>query len=173
MNNVLRSAAVVVAGLATSAHAQLVPPVLRIDFVTSAVPLSPVLTVLIALAVAAVALYALGRRRARGTLLSWLAIGLVALPAAWLVAQTHFISDARAVYPTYDLPLVTSPATISSIDVGIFEATNRTGAPVVLTAVNFNPGGYNYYVSEPETTCTANLTLLPGQACVVFIRSTG
>ena len=162
--------------VAASASAQIAPPVLEVDFTTVgtvAVPLSPVLSVAIAIAIAAVGLFILRRSRLGTRLMSW-AIILAVLPLAYALMQTPIISQAQAITPPIPLPLASSPVIATGPSFfDYIQATNVTGRSITIVAVKYNPGGYDYYVDTVNTTCVHGLSLAPGASCLIRILSLG
>lgn len=163
-------------GIAASASAQIAPPVLEVDFTTltaAAVPLSPALSGAIAIAIAAVGLFILRRSKRGSQLMSW-AIILAALPFAYALMQTPIISQAQALPPPIPLPLTSSPVIASGPSFfDYIQATNVTVSSIKIVAVNYNPGGYDYYVDTVNTTCVSGLILAPGASCLIRILSLG
>lgn len=166
---VARCAALSLYGFATLAAAQPAPQ-LEVDFTSATIPLSPVLSVLIAVVIAACGLYALRRSRGAGRLVSWLVVASAALPLTHALTHTQWISEARAV-PFIELPLTTSPATIAVTGSGgVYRATNSTGTNVSLIAIKLNnPSGYIIYA--PNTTCTPGASLAPGGSCLIDVEA--
>lgn len=141
---------------------------LEIDFTSATLPLSPLLTVLVALAVGALGLYALRKTRGRARLVSWLVIGLAALPIAMESAHLRLIGAAQAI-PAATVALTTSPAIVTvSPTVPLYIATNVTNTNVTITGVRIvGTGGFALDVAD--TTCVVGLSLPPGAKCYVYL----
>jgi hypothetical protein len=152
---------------AQTAYAQPQPQI-EIDFTAVAVqsqqiPLSPVLTILIALALAATGVAILKRKARGGRWLGMLLVGL-AVAASWpALNKTSFISDAAAISGVF---LSASPGTLNIVGAGTYTAFNVSGSPLVLTAVKLNnPGG----LSITGGTCIAGLLLVNKATCTVVV----
>ncbi|MEO8849848.1 MAG: hypothetical protein ABI440_14615 [Casimicrobiaceae bacterium] len=166
-------AALASACLCSSAvYAQATPPLLEVDFTSVTLPLSPMLTMAIAAAVAIVAAIALRRNRGHARVLSALVVGSALLALATL-GPMQFVSRAMANLPQTPLLLTTSPATLSEFFTGQVIVTNATGQNTTIVAITYNTFGVDYYISEPETTCSVGLALAPGATCVITIDSLG
>ena len=157
----------------TVVWAQVTPPVLEVDFTSATVPLSPLLSALIAIAIACVGLYALRRSRGGARLLSIFVVVAAALTLGNALIPAQLISRAIAVFPTTPLTLVTSPATLAENFVGVVNVTNANNVNVTITAIKYSPFSFDYYLSVSETTCAVGLVLPPGATCVVMLRSLG
>ena len=167
-SGIARTGGLLPMGFAASAMAQPVPQ-LEIDFVSATLPLSPLLTLLIAVTVGTLGIYALRRAHARTGPAATMVVALAAGALAALVTQWQPISDATAKLVTQPLPLTVSPA-IVTVALGGYQAINATGANITLTAVRLdNPQG-GEFVETPPTTCTVGLTLAPGASCIVFVN---
>ena len=158
--------------VAVHASAQIAPPVLEVDFTTPGpVPLSPALPVAIAVAIAALGLWILRRNRT-GTRLM---LALCAAVLAYALTNTSIISQVDASPPPpIPLPLTSSPTIVTGPSYfDYIQTTNLTGTPIIITAVKYNPGGYDYYVDTANTTCVPGLRLRPGAFCFIRILSLG
>lgn len=141
---------------------------LDIDFTSVTLPLSPLLTVLVAVAVGTLGLYALRKARGRARLVSWLVITLAVLPIAMQAAQVRPIGVAQAI-AAGSIALTTSPAVVTPTE-PIYIATNVTGTNITITAVKvIGAGPYSIYL--PNTTCVAGLSLPPGTSCEVALAA--
>jgi hypothetical protein len=160
--------------VAACASAQIAPPVLEVDFTTATVPLSPALSVVIAIAIAVAALFALRRTRGGARLMSW-AIVLGSLPLAYALMHTPIISQAQAMpTPSIVLPLTSNPVIVTGpAYFDYVQAINVTGSRITIVAVKYNPGGYDYYLDTATTTCVPGLALAPGAFCFIRILSLG
>ena len=154
-------------GFAASALAQPAPQ-LEIDFVNATLPLSPMLTVAIAIVVGALGVYALRRTRARGGLASWMAAAVAAGALAALITQMHPIRDAAAMI-AQPFPLSVSPALVAVPGPNVYLATNTTNTNMTLVAVKLNNPLSGQFIYMPLTTCVAGLTLAPGGSCLVDV----
>jgi len=169
----MQSAVVSVAAIASSSSAQVIAPVLEIDFVTeiAGLPLSSGLFVAIA-AVLAAAGGLLFRRRRFGSRLMTLLLGAAIL--GYAMVQLPLIGRAEAGPAPIALTLSSSPTIVTGPEYfGSILATNATGKQITIVGVSYNPGTYNYFISVAETTCVAGLELPPDGTCVIRIRSTG
>jgi len=159
-------AAILLCAFAPTAMAQ-PTTVLEIDFTgASALPLSPLLTVLIAIVVGGCAIYALRRMRGRARHAVWMILGIAALPIVGALLHARAVGDAQAV-PFTPLPLQASPATIGVSNPGGFEATNTTSGNISLIAVKLDNAGP--FTINPDTTCIAGLNLAPGASCFISV----
>lgn len=151
--------------LASSAMAQ-PNPVLEIDFTSATLPLSPLLTLLIAVVIGGCGLLALHRMRGRARHAIWMILGIASLPIIGTLSHEHAIGIAQA-NPYIPLSLQTSPATIGVIYPGTFQATNMTSGNISLIAVKLDNAGP--LTVNPESTCVAGLPLAPGASCLVSV----
>jgi hypothetical protein len=151
----------------------LTPPRLEIDFSGGSIPLSPMLSVLIAIAVAAVGIVALRKMPRRGTLPL---IGALIVAAGALALSTggvRLMGRAQAALPTTQLTLGASPTVINTTFLGNMTVINGLSTPITIAAVTYDTGSYDYYVDAANTTCVTGVTLLPGGTCVIRILSLG
>jgi hypothetical protein len=162
-----------IAAASAGAFAQATPPTLEIDFATAgAVPLSPAIAVVIALAVFAMGAWALRRRRAGSASTLLLAVAALALYTA--DRGIALVSRAEAVVLTMDLTLTASPTILTTtFESGDVIVHNGLTSTIVITAVNYNPGGYDYFVDAPNTTCVPGTVLTSGATCKIRIESLG
>jgi len=140
----------------------------------AAVPLSPALTVAIALLIAATAFILLRRRTVRGRrLFAWL---LAFSGAATLAAGgwQHAISEAQAALAPAAINLSTSPGTLdllaywnSNVDPLSVTVTNTSGQSVRITSVATD--NTNLYILSTPTTCVVGNTLAPNAQCIVTL----
>jgi hypothetical protein len=157
----------------TVVSAQVTPPVLEVDFTGITVPLSPLLSILVAVALACAGLYALRRARSGARLLSILVVAGAALALGGTLTLTPWVGRAMAVLPSTPLPLTTSPALLSGNFLGVVNVTNMNSQNVTITAITYNPHTFDYYLSVAETTCAVGQVLTPGATCVIMLRSLG
>jgi len=160
--------------IASGASAQIAPPVLEVDFTTGTaaiVPLSPAVSVAIAIVIAAVALFMLRRTRGGARLL----LVLSAASLAHALLHTSIVSQARAAPPPpIPLPLTSSPTIVTGPSYfDYIQASNGTGSRIRIVAVKYDPGGYDYYLDTATTTCVHGLVLAPGASCLIRILSLG
>ncbi len=177
----LQSALVVVVlcGSVTSALAQEGSQNLVIQFtqanIIQGVPLSPALTIAIALILGVVAFVIMRRQATRGgRVLGWL-LALAALATLAVAGRQVVITDAQASTPaTAPLNLSVSPASLALFsywdnddDPLTVTVTNMTGQSVTLTSVELV--GTDFYDPWTPTTCTVGLVLGPGGQCTVTL----
>lgn len=152
---------------AGTALAQLQPEI-EIDFlsfVNRPVPLSPMVSVLIALVLAAAGVMVLRRSARSGRVFGWLLLGLAAAATGPAIYRVPVISEASAFVPP--LQLVNSPATLLISSVGTYTAQNASGRPITLTQVTLNNPGLFFITIG--TTCVPGLVLQPLALCDVVV----
>ncbi|MEP7061691.1 MAG: hypothetical protein ABI881_04810 [Betaproteobacteria bacterium] len=149
------------------------PPLLEVDFTGITVPLSPLLSMLIAVALACAGLYALRRTGGATRLLSIVVVATAALTLGGMLVRAPWVGRAVAALPSTPLPLATSPALFSANFVGTVNVTNVNSQNVTITAITYNPNGFDYYLSVDETTCAVGQVLTSGASCVIVLRSLG
>jgi hypothetical protein len=140
---------------------------------SQAVPLSPGLTIAIAIALALTAWVILRRRVPRGNrLLAWL-LGLCAAALAVAGAE-RAISEAQAVLPPAGIALSVSPGMLqlntywqSNVNPLTVTVTNSTGNTVRITSVSTD--NTNLYLLSTPTTCTVGTSLAPQAQCTVTL----
>src|SRR5665213_4350691 len=106
--HVATGAAILLCAITPAAMAQ-PTPVLEIDFTTVTLPLSPLLTVLIAVVIGGCGVYALRRMRGRARHAVWMILGIAALPVVGALLNARTVGDEQAI-PFTQIPLQASPA---------------------------------------------------------------
>ena len=163
-----------VAALPFAAIAQpLTPPRLEIDYTGGSIPLSPLLSAAIAIAIAAMGVYALRRTRARARLPVAALLAIAAGSVAMSLAGVRLIERAQASIPVTTLALAGSPTVFTAVFVGDVHVVNALGQPVTITGVSYDTGSYDFFIDATSTTCIVGTTLLPGQVCNIRILSLG
>ena len=166
-----RLAAALTMLVAGAAFAQPAPPTLEVDFTSGFVPLSPLLTIAIAVTLAAIGGMLLRRARIRSRLLTWAMAAILGVPVLGGLYGLKLIGDAQAIIPQQPLSLVVSPAilVLSNPTQQYVLVTNATSGPVAITRiVLLNPGPSG--IATPGTTCSVGLRLDPGSTCLVLIE---
>ncbi len=161
-------AALALISIADAAFAQPQPQI-EIDFartLAAQVPLSPMLSGLIALALAAAAILVLRRNGQVGRFFGWLLLGFAAAATWSTIDKASIVSDAVAFVPT--LQLTNSPATLTIPGDGTYTAQNTSGATISLTQVKLNNAGL--FIIVAGTTCTVGLVMQPQATCVVVVN---
>ena len=143
-------------------------PEIEIDFLATlnrAVPLSPMVSVLIAVALAAAGVVVLRRSARSRRLFGWLLLGLSAAASWPAIYRAPVISEASAVIPA--IQLVSSPTTLLISSGGTYTAQNASGQPITLTQVKLNNPGL-FFITIGST-CIPGLVLQPLATCDIFI----
>ena len=143
-------------------------PQIEIDFARfsgTPVPLSPVLTVMAAIALAVAGVLLLRRAARSGKLFGWLLVAL-AMAAGWrAIDGAPIVSDAAAFVP--QIQLTNNPATLLISASGTYTAQNATGGAITLTQVKLNNPGIFFIAIG--TTCNVGVILQPLGTCVVVV----
>jgi len=140
----------------------------------AAVPLSPGLTVAIALALAAIASLVLrGRPMRRGRLFGWL-LAICAGATLAIAGGEGALSEARAAIAPAAINLSVSPGILDlltywnvNIDPLTVTITNATAQQVRITSVAVD--NTNLYALSTPTTCVVGAVLAPNAQCTVTL----
>ena len=167
-----RLAAALMMLLAGAAFAQPAPPALEVDFTNGFVPLSPVLTIAIAVAVALIGGVLLRRTRLRSRLATWMIAAILGVPVLGALYSVRLIGDAQAIIPQQPMSLAVSPSilVLSNPAQQFVLVTNATSGPIALTRIALLNPGPAIIAPSPGTTCSVGMRLDPGGTCLVLIE---